>query len=254
MSTRFSEVSNSSWCKICNVQLLPNQDHPNLEEHLKQITAAAEAQSVLDEKMKATSTYIPVSSNDMLRHVALHDSPETLCGKIITDVYRPSTTDKVCDTCVELSSHGNFVKTETEEPQVFTASVTKKAINYTRDGLKIEDGFTVITSEEAENLPFLDRNKVKVARYDCAECKEKTYFERLASCESCGEFKCVACMDTIGNFLGVCAKCANVDEIEIAGETLEDPIDNDESFRLLSRLLTEEEEEADPLFLPQDEI
>lgn len=256
MSTRFSEVANSRWCKTCNVQILPGDDHPNLEAHLAEIKTIEAANEAITKKMTATSTFIPVSSNDMMRHVALSSSPETLCGKIVTDTYRPSTTDRVCDVCAELASDANFVKTtdEADDDSLRTASVEKEAINYTRDGVRIEDGFTVITSEEAENLPFLSHDKVRVARYECPDCETKTHFERLASCEGCGEFKCVACMNTIGNFIGVCAKCAGVDDSQILVDSFEEPLDTDENFRLLSRLLTEEEEEADPLFLPEDEL
>lgn len=249
MSTRFSEISNSSWCKTCNVQLLPGQNHPNLAAHLEEIAEAEKISSILDKKLNSTSSFIPVSSNDMMRHIALVASPETLCGKIVVDTYRPSTTDRVCDTCSQLSSDVNFVKTEEK-----TASITKEAINYTRDGLKIEDGFTVITAEEANNLPFLDLNKVRVARYNCPDCDEKTYFERLASCQDCGEFKCLSCMESVGNFLGTCAKCAGVSDEEIFVDSFEEPLDNDETLRLVSRLLIEEDEEPDEFFLPQGEI
>lgn len=254
MSSRFSEISNSSWCKTCNVQIMPGETHPNIEAHLEEVAELEKNSSILNKKLNATSTFIPVSSNDMMRHVALVASPETLCGKIIVDKYRPSTTDRVCDVCAELSAEANFVKTEEKAASIAkSASTIKEAVNYTRDGFKIENGFTVITAEEAEILPFLDSSKVRVSRYNCPDCEEKTYFERLASCQGCGEFKCLSCMNSVGNFLGICAKCAGVSDEEILADSFDEPLDNEETFRLVSRLL-EEDEEPDEFFLPQDEI
>lgn len=48
------------------------------------------------------SVYIDVLSNDMLKHKSLPSSPETLCGKIVADTFRPSAIDEMCDICMTL--------------------------------------------------------------------------------------------------------------------------------------------------------
>lgn len=50
----------------------------------------------------AMSPYLDVLSDNMLRHKALPSSPETLCGKQVADVFRPSALDKDCDICMTL--------------------------------------------------------------------------------------------------------------------------------------------------------
>lgn len=62
--------------------------------------AALEATASVD----GMSPYIDVLSNDMLRHKSLPSSPETLCGKIVADVFRPSAIDEDCDTCMTLGA------------------------------------------------------------------------------------------------------------------------------------------------------
>lgn len=169
MSSRFSEVFNAKWCKICSANIIEGEEHPNLDAHNQADqaqVAAAQQQEVLSKKMQATSRLIPVSSNDMLKHIAQPAAPDTLCGRPITDVYRPSTTDLVCDICADLSVSANFlVETkeiltsvkEKEEEYPITSNFNVTAVNYTRDGQKIdEDGFTVITNDNETSSSNFD--------------------------------------------------------------------------------------------------
>ena len=154
MGNRFSEINNSKWCKLCNLNVVEGEEHPNEEAHL---SAEYEAQQLeyrraaLEKRLSETSTLIPVSSNDMLKHIAQPGSPETLCGRLITDTYRPSTTDLVCDICANLASSTSFLVNSDGEEGISDSELPSiTAANYTRDGVKIEDGFTVLTNEEPD--------------------------------------------------------------------------------------------------------
>lgn len=152
MGNRFSEIANAKWCKLCNVNVIEGSEHPDENAHLvaqlEQIKKM-ESDSIVAKKLTATSSLIPVSSNDMLKHISQIGSPETLCGRLITDKYRPSTTDLVCDVCADLAGSTSFI-VESEEPSSL-GQVT--ATNYTRDGFKIDDdGFTVLTNDNENDL------------------------------------------------------------------------------------------------------
>jgi len=98
------------------------------------------------------------------------------------------------------------------------SSIEKTTSNYTRNGIKIEDGFNlVLTTREASEIPYLDTNRVTISeKIHCPDCEEDTWLARVASCTDCGELKCDNCMDDSSfNFmLGTCKKCANVSEEE----------------------------------------
>lgn len=138
---------------------------------------------------------------------------------------------------------GKWLKTPEEE-----AWEQKTATNWTRDGLAIENGFEVLTSQEAASIPFLDRNKVIISeRQACSDCEEPTWLTRLSSCTDCSTMKCRNCMVSIGDFFGQCKKCASYDSsIEYSDETEFIP----ENYYLNYNIHTAFEQ---PWYLPSDE-
>jgi len=112
---------------------------------------------------------------------------------------------------------GKSVEEATTAGHTISSNIANKtATNWTLDGTPIEDGFTLMTSDEANAIPFLDTNKVSIStKVHCAGCDTDQWFARVASCVQCNEFKCLNCMDDIINeFVGSCKKCANIDEDE----------------------------------------
>lgn len=284
MSNRFAEIANAKWCKICNTSIVQGEEHPDLNAHIQQKLEdikAAEKTAQVEQSLQAKSILIPVSSNDMLSHIGRQGSPETLCGRLITDIYRPSTTSLVCDVCAELSKGVSFLvnsknqrtssyqkiaqrvtdtcecgnddngnwdvndvpgssseltatcgscgakysvsSTDIDEYNSGTGQHTwihqlgpRISANYTRDGYKIaDDGFTVVTNEVNEEFdPFTYTRFVTANEYDLDETVELTSTD---------------------------------DEIVYLGS-----YDFDEPVQFTAHWLEEDNEE--PLFLPNDEL
>lgn len=132
--------------------------------------------------------------------------------------------------------------------------VAKTATNWTRDGVPIVDGFTVMIDKQvAQRTPFLDYSRVAVSEQrDCAGCEKTEWVSRIASCDTCGELKCRSCMETIGasTFFGMCKTCASTDSDEAYEAEYE--ITHPEQGRYLAFLLKEDDDNTDPLFLPND--
>jgi hypothetical protein len=246
--------------------------------------------------------YLPVSSNDSLRHLSLLGSPETLCGHPAVDAPTPSNFLD-CDTCLTLSGGNAILKQnnqieagreclhceggldatghpcwncggsgqlEDENPyddsygaadinvddlhgtKVAAFEADKIATNWTRDGQPIEDGFTVmISTDQAARTPFLDLTRVSVSeKRTCPDCNEDHWLSKISSCIDCDGLKCNGCMETIGldSFMGTCKKCAGGDS-DLSYETnFEESLPDQDRF--LSFLMQEEDQETDPLFLP----
>lgn len=108
----------------------------------------------------------------------------------------------------------------TEKELTKNSSMTKTALNYTRDGKEIRDGFEVISTEEADAIPFLDTERVIISRKEvCVDCQESQWLTRFASCEDCSQLKCHNCFATVSQFFGHCRKCANYPaSLEISNE------------------------------------
>lgn len=132
------------------------------------------------------------------------------------------------------------------------ASTDKTATNWTRDGVPIEDGLT-ITVEQAARTPFLDYTRVAVSeRRECPDCHTQQWVSKIAGCDTCGLLKCNSCMESIGpsQFMGMCKTCASA-ESDLAYETeYEDPYQGGSLY--LNYLMSEDEGETDPLFLPSN--
>lgn len=221
MGNRFSEISNAKWCKICSVNVVDGAEHPNEDAHLEAQIAEMNAnvkREAMTKKLTATSSLIPVSSNDMLKHIGQVGSPETLCGRLITDKYRPSTTDLVCDICANLAQSTSFLVESEDDLDSLRENASKivTAMNYTRDGFKIDDdGFTVLTSESEEegSYPLFSFDRYVVAALEMEEVDADE----------------------------------PVDEIVYLGS-----VEDDEPIQFTAHWLEEDNEE--PLFLPNDEL
>jgi hypothetical protein len=130
------------------------------------------------------------------------------------------------------------------------ASVQEKiATNWTRDGMPIENGFDLISSEEAKGIPFLNFERFAISdKVNCPDCETEEWIPRMASCTVCMHFKCANCMDDIDNLIGICRKCANVEEDYYL-------VDEDDWYpshlQYLAASVLEDEEE-DILFLPDE--
>lgn len=160
-----------------------------------------------------------------------------------------------CDNCGELSS---ITKTVGNEQHCLncalspTSKNTKTATNWTRDGERIENGFDIIIStDQAMRTPFLDYSRVAVSEQrECLDCHEDQWLSKIASCVDCDGLKCINCMETIGidSFFGTCKKCAGT-QSDLAYEAEYEDAQPDQD-RYLSFLMSEEDTETDPLFLP----
>lgn len=148
----------------------------------------------------------------------------------------------------------NYFHEDPDALRDFVEFLTKKghsvktALNYTLDGQKIVDGFKVmLTSQEANNLPYLDTNKVTISeKITCSDCREASWLQTVASCRDCNEFKCSSCMESMRDFSGICRRCANT-----LGDTIgeESPlVERDMYFEYFLNNETES-----PLFLPEGE-
>ena len=174
--------------------------------------------------------------------------------------------EEKCDNCGE--STGGISKTVGNEQHCMNCVLAptsknteykeagwKTATNWTRDGTPIEDGFTVITidKEQAARTPFLDYTRVAVSeRRECPDCNTSQWISKIAACDTCGLLKCNTCMEAIGpsQFIGMCKLCAG-SESDLAYETeYEDPYQGGSLYH--TYLMSENEGETDPLFLPSD--
>jgi uncharacterized Zn finger protein (UPF0148 family) len=134
------------------------------------------------------------------------------------------------------------------------ASSTKdsKHRNWTRSGVPIEDGFTLIlTSKEASEIPYLDTTRVSISdKIHCNDCETDTWLSKAASCTDCGEFKCDNCMDssTYDLFIGTCKKCATIDvEAELYYIRDEDDELDYEVVQRTAAFLHDDEDEDDEI-------
>lgn len=132
----------------------------------------------------------------------------------------------------------------------------KTATNWTRDGVPIEDGFTVITidKEQAARTPFLDITRVSVSeKRECPDCGERQWLSKISSCSNCDGLKCNSCMDSIGmdTFFGMCKKCASPGSAHSYDSGYEDSLP--EQGRFLSYLMQDDDTEIDSLFLPNSD-
>lgn len=135
------------------------------------------------------------------------------------------------------------------------AAPQKVATNWTRDGVAIENGFDItITTDQAARTPFLDYTRVAVSEQrECPDCNETHWLSKIASCTDCDGLKCTSCMETIGlgGFLGTCKKCAGADSDLVYESAYENAVHSDQD-RFLAYSFGNEDEEIDPLFLPND--
>lgn len=137
------------------------------------------------------------------------------------------------------------------------SSAEKIAVNYTRDGVPIHNGFEVqITAQEAARIPFLDFARVSVSdKRICPDCGQNHWLSKIASCDQCGQMKCLSCMEDVGlsSFIGMCKTCASADP-DITYETNYEDLSTDPN-RYLSYFLSEgQDQEPDELFLPSGDF
>lgn len=191
--------------------------------------------------------------------VAAEDKCENGCGRSIAGTSVQVGNENWCLNCAstpapeqsdELKAAGDY----SEEQKVAWKSIEKEATNWTRDGAPIEDGFTVtIDKELAARTPFLDYTRVAVSeKRECPDCHTQQWVSKIAGCDACGGLKCNSCMESIGmdTFFGMCKLCASSDS-DLAYETeYEDPYQGGSLY--LNYLMSEDEGETDPLFLPND--
>lgn len=140
----------------------------------------------------AMGAYIDVLSNDMLKHKSLPSSPETLCGKIVADRFRPSAIDEMCDICMTLGD--GFVNeakiamnADKACPRCFGTGKSGGSACSCTEGFNTRG---LSNMPDNDNDDDMGMSKIKTSANECGTCGHDwaKHVAGAGSCECCGEF------------------------------------------------------------------